>query len=1022
MTGDHPTNLSGKTIHYTLPMLLRTSLPDLSEDLTSRALDALTPAAAVASLKGLGLAARLVPRLRGQLAGMHPLGVPWSFDAAILFTTRDGRFTAHARFARGTMTAGFGPVDAPDITVRFEGLEQVRTFFSPSGDALNMLLSNEMAVLGNLTKLARFGFLTSCFRLKGKRLAPPPEREPSRWQDLRARRAGEPARERPEGEVRFLDDPSLARATLDDLPRVKRLLWVHRNVPPEICTERPRLLTEFLVREKLAGAGVGQTPVLRQARALAYLLTRKRAIIHDDDLLAGTTTARRIGVVIYPETHGTTIWPELLTVASRRLNPYRISDEDVQVLSQEVFPFWTDDNIREYTRRKYDTPLSMALDERFVLYFQWKTAAISHTIVDYPRALTRGLRDIRREAGERRELAEREAGSDSEAAQFYRAFELVCEGVMDYAHRLAVTAREQAAGLRGDSPAVGARRRELEEMARVCDRVPAEPARTLHEAIQAVWVLFLCQHQENMNAGLSLGRLDLWLQPYLEHDMEGVDDAGERERRVGRALELVCGFMLKLTDHLPLVPDVGNRLFGGSSSDQVITLGGVRPDGGSAVCDMTWIFLKATEMLGLRDPNMNARHCPGVTSDAYLRRLCEVNLLTRATPSIHNDLAMVPALTELGFPLEAARDWGATGCVEPTICGRHYGHTGCIMFNLVAPLEMALNDGLHPVLGDRIGPRTGDPRSFETYDQIWTAFTAQLGWLLDRAVEANNMLGTVHREIKPTPLLSALFTGPMDSGRDVVDGGAVYNSTGMAMVGLADVVDSLVAIRTLVFEWRRLSMSELLEALAADFVGHEQALAEVLHRVPKFGQDDEVSLDVARAIQDFIYQHVTRQENYRGGRYVPGYWSMSNHVAFGLLSGALPSGRRRGKPFSPGLTPTPLCGAPLTEQMRTVASLDARRMPNNMAFNVKLVPGASDSHSDVVDRMAAYTRAYFEMGGMQLQFNVVSSETLRRAMEHPADYRDLLVRISGYNAYFVDLNRDMQLELIERTEHALGGR
>ncbi len=993
-------------------MLLRTTLLELSSELRARVADALTPAAAFAMLEGLALACRVVPALRNQLAGEHPSGLAWSYEAKLLFTTRDETFTAYAKFSNGRMTAGLGEISDPDVTVRFAGPEQVRAFFAPGGDPLNMLLSNEMVVEGNLTKLARFGFLSSVLQLgnRKRRRAEREEDEPGgSWRTMPASRPGEPARDRPEGEVTFIEDPNLAAYTLDDLPTIKRLLWAHRTVRPEICIERPRLLTEFIARNVMDEVD-DELPTLRQARALHYLLTHKRAIINDDDILAGTTTARRVGVVIYPETHGTTIWPELLTVESRDMNPYEISNEDIRILSREVFPFWTDDNIREYARRKFDNLLPMELDERFVLYFQWNTVGISHTIADYPRVLSRGLRDIQREA--------RERGEDSHA-EFYRALDMACEGVIDYARRLATRARRRASDLRGDGEGPTARRRELEEMARICDKVPAEPAESLHEAIQAVWILFLCQHQENVNTGLSLGRLDAWLQPYLERDLVGEEDEEARCLAVERALELVCAFMLKVTDHLPLVPDVGNRLFGGASSDQAITLGGQKSDGSSAVCDMTWIFLKATEMLRLRDPNMNARHCPGVNSDVYLRRLCEVNFLTRATPSIHNDEAMVPVLTELGFPLNDARDWGATGCVEPTICGRHFGHTGCILFNLIAPLEMALNDGLHPVLGDRVGPRTGDLRGFGSYEEVWSAFSKQLRWLLDRAVEASNMLGIAHQELKPTPLLSALFTGPMEKGRDVIDGGAVYNSTGLAMIGLVDVVDSLVAIKNLVFEQKQLDMSTLLEALSEDFAGHGALHAQVLAQ-PKLGGDHGEAVSVAAAVQELVYDHLAGHESYRGGQYLPGYWSMSNHVAFGLLSGALPSGRLRAKPFSPGLTPTPLCGAALTEQLRTVASIDARKMPNNLAFNVKLVPGGNDTHADVVDRMTAYTKAYFEMGGMQLQFNVVSSETLRRAMEHPADFRDLLVRISGYNAYFVDLNRDMQLELIDRTEHSLG--
>jgi formate C-acetyltransferase len=275
--------------------------------------------------------------------------------------------------------------------------------------------------------------------------------------------------------------------------------------------------------------------------------------------------------------------------------------------------------------------------------------------------------------------------------------------------------------------------------------------------------------------------------------------------------------------------------------------------------------------------------------------------------------------------------------------------------------------------------------------------------------------------LKPSPLFSALFDGPMDAAKDVTEGGARYNTSGTAMVGLTDVVDSLAAIKRLVFDEQQLSMAELVRALRADFVGHESLALQLRRKVPKFGQGDELTAEIVDRLQGFVLERFGQAEHYRGGRYLPGYWSMSNHVAFGLLSGALPSGRRKGKPFTPGLTPSASAGAALTSQLRSVARLDRERMPNNIAFNVKVVPGPDDRHGQVVDRMTAYAAGYFDLGGMQMQFNVTSTDTLRDAMDHPDGYRDLLVRISGYNAYFVELNRDIQLELIERMEHQLSG-
>ena len=955
------------------------------------------------------------PSLRHHLRDELPDGEEVLFDATIQWLTWDRARGIHAVFRDGKMRVGAGPVDDADVTFRCKRLEDLRGLFATGADTLDMIISNDVAIEGNMSVLAKFGHMAATVQQGGQKL-PLHERWehsawPDRWQDMPSYPVGERCDEPPAGEVTVLDDPHLAAYSLEDLPRIKRLAWAYRTVITEWCTERAVGLTEFVRGQGEGGQGNGVETVLRQARAVNHLLTRKTPVIHDDDLLAGTTTSKRIGVPLYPELGATWGWSELLTTQGRERNPYRITDEEIDVLDRQVLPFWLRDNVRQWTYDHGDNPSLLDLDARFALFFMWKTQAISHTLVDTPSVLARGLLDIR-------DVAVRREGeaADAEAQELYRAMQVALDGVLGYSNRLAARARELAEGL---SDADAERRDELLEMARICEKVPARPAETLHEAIQVIWILMVALHQESFNAALVVGRLDVWLEPYFQRHMEGADDPDEHRRRVERALELCCALVLKLTDHLPFVESAGNRIFSGSSGNQVITLGGVTDDGKTAVCDMTWIWLKVTEMLRVRDPNVNARFAPGVNSEAYLRRLCEVNLLTGATPSLHNDDAVIPSMVEQGFALEHARDWTATGCVEPTSCGRHLGHTNSMMFNMVAALEMTLHDGVHPLIGEQVGPSTGNPREFGTYEDLLAALKEQLGWLIDRSALANNMLGRTHQRIHPTPLMSSLFEGPMESGRDVVRGGARYNSSGTALVGLTDVVDSLAAIRTLVFDGDRVDMGTLLDALAADFEGYDELHAQVLRRAPKFGQDADLPLQIARDLMDFVYDRYQGHEHYRGGRYVPGYWSMSYHVAFGDLSGALPSGRRRGESFTPGLTPSQLSGAPLTEQIRTVASLDAHHMPNNIAFNVKVVPGADDEHRQVVDRMAAYVGAYFEMGGMQIQFNVVGSDTLVAAMENPDEYRDLLVRISGYNVYFVDLTPEAQLEVIGRMEHAL---
>ena len=340
--------------------------------------------------------------------------------------------------------------------------------------------------------------------------------------------------------------------------------------------------------------------------------------------------------------------------------------------------------------------------------------------------------------------------------------------------------REQtiAETLDSNDPEQAQRIEELKEISRICAKVPAKPAETVHEAVQSIWTSFVCLHCENANSALSIGRLDQMLQPYFLNDITRAKSDQEKEEIVKKTIELVGSLFVRTNDHDPCMPNVGWKLFGGSSSDDTVTVGGVDKDGNNAVNDMSFIILKTNEMLGFQDPNMNARYYSGINSKEYLRRLCEVNVNMGASPSIHNDKTMIEALVHEGFTLEDARDWAATGCVEPTIVGRHYGHTNCMLLNLVAPLEMALNNGVIPLTGDMMGIETGDVKiNFVHFEDFLNAYKAQLKYLAEQSIEINNFLGESHKFIHPTPLLSGFYEGPLEKGKDLIQGGAIYNTS-----------------------------------------------------------------------------------------------------------------------------------------------------------------------------------------------------------------------------------------------------
>lgn len=890
-----------------------------------------------------------------------------------------------------------------------------------------MLMKGQLRTQGNAAYMGLFFFLLSLLLHKKQKKQMNQERElnakaaaesasaagESLRQEMTRRRAYRMKAPSVDPGVKCLNDPYLSEYGLDDFPRIKTFLDVHLSTKAEICPERPALLTEWYRQYGFEQEQDGRpwNPVLRQALAFKYLMENRRPIIGRNDLIAGTTTAKDVGVVVYPDSHSLMIWPELLTVAKRNLNPYDVAPSTIELLHKDIFPFWMQRNFREWVRQEYESPLCQAIDERFAVYFIWKQAALSHTIPDFPKIMGMGT------AGMIAEIKARlESGSlEQDQRTTLEAMILTLEGLAAYSRNLSAQAAKEAAA--ATDPA---RKEELENLAVVCARVVEHPARNLDEAVNAMWITWVGLHMENTNAGLSLGRLDQWLQPYFEQDMAAISSEQERREYIHHAIELVACFMMRCTDHLPLTPDLANWYFGGSSSDQAITLGGIKPGGGDAVNDMTYIFLKVTEMLSIRDPNVNARFHNGINSDTYLKRLCEVNLITAGTPSMHNDEAIFASLAEFEYAPEDLRDWSATGCVEPTLSGKHIGHTNFQMLNMVAALEMALNDGLHPVMNWKLGPATGEVKAnaFKSFEEFFEAFTRQFKFLIDNSVEYNNMLGLAHQAIRPTPLLSAFIADCPFNGIDVTHGGARYNSSGAACIGLADVTDSLMVIKKLVFDENKVSFAELKKAIDGNFADDPVLHALVTRKVAMFGSGSEEAVEMANRVTKFAHDTYGSHRNYRGGPYTVGFWSMSNHVIYGNLTGALPSGRLAGKPFTPGLTPQPGASKSLLDNIRDVARLDARNMNNNIAFNVKVVPGPNESREQAVDNIYSYVKTFFDLGGMQMQMNVVSSETLRDAMAHPENYRNLIVRISGYNAYFVTLNRDMQLELIERAEYA----
>jgi len=812
-----------------------------------------------------------------------------------------------------------------------------------------------------------------------------------------------------------LDDLSLREhGDLGDFGRLTRLRNIQFDLMSELCIERPRLITEYL-RDM---ADKDDPPVLRQAKALKHLLDNKKATIWhtrgvdaglneiefcENNLLAGSTTMKAKGVPIHPQFFGLAMWPELPTVGTRDSNPYYISEEDIEILNFEVFPYWMDKTILEYARNNISNLAPLRVMMRVAFFICSKVECISHTIPDYSRVVNRGLNDIIAEAEEKMKFS-----ADKDTAAFYEAVKLVLEGVINYAHSLSDEAKKLAAVETDED-----KRRELEIMADVCSKIPAEKPSTFREALNAVWICEVALHQEHNNIGFSIGRLDQVLYDLYRQDI----DSGELTVR--DAIELLGCFWLKCGDHVPMIPDTAEDIVGGTGSNQAITIGGITPDGQDAVNDLTYVMLKTTEIMKVRDPNVNARIHLDVNPPEYLRRVCEANLITGATPCMHNDLAAIPTLINQGVATEHANDYASVGCVEPNSAGRTYGHTGSLYIIIPSALELVLYNGKHRLTEDeQMGPQTGDPRDFKTFEEFMAAFETQLKWLVDQSVELNNELGKVHQKLRPTPLLSALFEGPMRKGKDVIEGGALYNFSGATIIGFADAIDSLSAIEAFVYCDKVVSMDELIKAIDSDFASEYEPLQmQLLNRAPKYGTENPIADKNAQHVVKFLHDTYQGYPHYRGGKYTVGYWTMTMHAGFGMLLGAHPNGRPAGESFSSGITPVSGATKGLTACLNSIASLDSKYLANGVALNLKYTPDPDTKL--MLDTFSCTVEAYFRKGGLQVQFNIITRDTLINAMKSPQDYRDLLVRVSGYTAYFRDLNDQMKREIINRSEYDL---
>lgn len=769
---------------------------------------------------------------------------------------------------------------------------------------------------------------------------------------------------------------------------------------PYVCGDRSHLFTEYWKHSE------GEPIALRRAKAFDYVLSKKRIVLYDGELIVGNQTKYRRGGSLYPEFATDWIEKELETLSTRETSKFEITHEDRDMILADL-QFWkgrtVKDTLLPLWREQWGNLVEDGVKTRLTFAFD-TPAPHGRQVVNFPRVLNQGLLGIIEEAREKIAHHLVISHEDLHRRYFWEAVIISCKAVINLAQRYAVLLKKKA--LEEGDPI---RKRELEEMALNCEQVPAHPARSFHQAVQSIWFTHLAVEIENNSWGYSPGRLDQYLYSFYKGDLaEGRITAEE-------ARELLGCLWIKFAEIELLHQGATAKLCQGSVY-QNVTIGGQTEEGEDATNELSYLILEVEKEVKLSQPTLSLRYFEGL-QDEFLHKCAEVIRSGGGKPAIFCDKYALSALSHYGIPLEEARTYVPTGCVEMSV---PYSSTLFFGGFLSVPkcLELALNRGKDPLTGIQLGPETDDPLTFKDYNELVKAFNVQLKVSAEWVINTMNTFFAPYPDLVPTPFNSSLINDCIEVGKDINEGGARYtNLLATFPIGIVNTGNSLTALRKLVFEDRVISMQELLEALRVNFE-EKEALRKMLLHAPKYGNDDDYADgmvgEVFKLVKDAVYPHYT---NPWGDTVAFAYLGVTAHYFHGQTTGATPDGRMARTPYADGS----LSAYPGTDHKGPTAVIkSATKVDCTPAlatlFNLKFHPAVLNGEGGV-EKFWALVKSYAEMGGYHIQFNVVDRETLLDAQLHPENHKDLVVRLAGFSVFFVDLSPQVQMEIISRTEH-----
>lgn len=782
-------------------------------------------------------------------------------------------------------------------------------------------------------------------------------------------------------------------------PRLQRLRNRYLEARPSVSIYRALAFTDVVKHNP------GLPPILLRAKAFRRACETAPILIQNEELIVGHPCGKPRAGAFSPDIAWRWVVEELDTMSTRPQDPFMISEEDKKVIREEIAPFWEGRSLDEICEAQYrEAGVWEFSGETFVSDLSYhQINGGGDTCPGYDVLLfTKGMNGIKADAQAKLAELSMENPEDIDRIYFYKASIETCEGVVAYAHRIAEHARELAS-----QETDAKRREELLTIAQVNQNVPANPPATLQEALQSIWTIESLFEIEENQTGLSLGRLDQYCYPMYENDIK----TGRLTQE--QALEMMQAFIIKCAELMWMSSEAGAKYFAGYQPFINLTVGGQKRSGGDACNDLTYLIMDAVRFVKVYQPSLACR-IHNQSPQKYMEKIVDVVKAGMGFPACHFDDSHIKMMLRKGFDFEDARDYCLMGCVEPQKSGRIYQWTSTGYTQWPIAIEFVLNRGRMVLFDSYQGLDTGDLRDLKTFEDFDRAVKAQISHIVRLSAVGTVISQRVHRDVAPKPLMSLLVEGCMEKGKDVAAGGAMINhGPGLIFSGLATYVDSIAAIRKLVYEDHKYTLEQIRDGLLANFEGYEELRRDCLN-APKYGNDDNYVDQYALDITEWT-ERECRQYEMLYSTFSHGTLSISNNTPIGELTAASANGRLAWMPLSDGISPTQ--GADKqgpTAIIKSVSKMNVETMNIGMVHNFKFLKGLLDT-PEGRHGLITLLRTASILGNGQMQFSYVDNEMLKKAQQEPEKYRDLIVRVAGYSAYFVELCKEVQDEIISRT-------